>query len=378
LGKPNARIAAPVCIIILAVIQMACGQTTPPSESSSDLPIFQTGEPAVIENYPMPASSTASTIIPVEAVEISLQPTSAEPSLAVNSGSALEQTAVETAISTKTAIIPGDSIHLLEFGGKERSYLLHIPPGIDLEKLAALVLVYHGIGLDAEEMVRITGLSELADNVGFIAVYPNGTGTWRSWNGGVCCGEAAQQNVDDVAFTRQIIQDLEGNLNIDPHRIYATGFSNGAIMAYRLACDMSDQIAAVAPVSAAPAVRSCQPARPVPVIHFHGDEDDMNPYEGGITSSGLNFLSVESGIAAWVQLNGCPAEAAESVSGDVIHRVYAPCKEGAAVELYKILGGKHAWPGGEPVSLVPRFTVPTAHIQASELIWEFFSTHPMP
>ena len=185
-----------------------------------------------------------------------------------------------------------------------------------------------------------------------------------------------KNSVDDVGFTRALINELAGLLNLDRKQIYATGFSNGAIMAYRLACDLADQIAAIGPVGAAPAVRSCQPSRPISVIHFHGDADDMNPYPGGTSDGGLKFISVETGIGAWVKLNGCPTEAQETHSGSIVHRVFAPCKEDTAVELYKVLGGVHAWPGGEAVSA--EVGEPTDEIDASALIWEFFSAHPRP
>lgn len=274
-------------------------------------------------------------------------------------------------------IPPGDHLRMLNFGALERSYLLHIPPNYDHGRPTSLVLAYHGISLDAQEMARISALSRLADQQNFIVVYPNGTGTHQSWNGGDCCGEARVRQVDDVGFTRALIAELASFLNIDRQRVYATGFSNGAILVYRLACDLADQIAAIGPVSAAPALQACHPSRPVSVIHFHGDADQLNPYAGGkASSSALVFMSVEAGIALWVDLNSCPAQAAETLNGQVLHRLYAPCRDGTTVELYKILGGEHAWPGGEAVS--PQVGEPTQAIDASALMWAFFVAHPLP
>lgn len=140
---------------------------------------------------------------------------------------------------------PGDTTRSLVYAGIERSYVLHIPTGYNGRHPTPLVLAFHGIELNAEEMIRISGLSEQANTSGFIVAYPNGTGGSKSWNGGHCCGEAAKNRVDDLGFVRALIDELASLANIDPGRVYATGFSNGAIMVYRLACELSDRIAAI-------------------------------------------------------------------------------------------------------------------------------------
>ena len=274
-------------------------------------------------------------------------------------------------------VIPGDQVRTLSFGGLERSYLLHIPPNYNPAQPTALVLAFHGISLNAQEMARISGFSAQADQDNFIVAYPNGSGSRQSWNGGDCCGESMIKRVDDVGFTRAVIDDIAELLNIDRQRVYATGFSNGAIMVYRLACDLADQIAAIGPVGAAPATQTCNPSRAVSVIHFHGDADRLNPYEGGKGVSGpAEFMPVETGISLWVGLNGCPASAQEAQTGSIVHRVFAPCQGNAAIELYKILGGEHAWPGGEAVSA--EVGAPTDEIDATALMWAFFMAHALP
>jgi polyhydroxybutyrate depolymerase len=273
----------------------------------------------------------------------------------------------------------GDSTRSLVHDGIERTYLLHIPPGYDATRPTPLVLAFHGIGLSAEEMVRISGLSEQADTSGFIVVYPNGTGANKSWNGGHCCGESAKNNVDDVGFVRALIEELSAFINVAPGRVYATGFSNGAIMVYRLACELSDRIAAIGPVAATQILddqEACRPARSVPVIHFHGTADRLNPYDGGTTSAGFEFVSVEDAIGFWVEKNACPDPLQQTESGAIQHDVYAPCAQNSAIELYTIVDGEHAWPGGEAVS--PQIGEPTMEISASLLMWEFFAAHPMP
>lgn len=275
--------------------------------------------------------------------------------------------------------LPGDSTRSLLFEGVVRSYILHIPPGITSSQAVPLVLVFHGIGLDGNEMIRISGFNAQSDLSGFIVVYPDGTGDKKSWNGGHCCGKAALKQVDDVGFVHALIDELSTIVTFDPQRVYATGFSNGAIMVYRLACELSDQIAAIGPVSATQVkedLLACQPTRPVPVIHFHGTDDRLNPYQGGISQAGTQFTSVDEAIQFWVGHDGCPGQVLETESGTIIHDLYAPCAQDSAVELYTVVGGEHAWPGGESVSA--QIGEPTTEISATALMWEFFINHPIP
>ncbi len=276
-------------------------------------------------------------------------------------------------------VVTGDATGSLVYGGIKREYVLHLPPGYDAARPTPLVLAFHGIGLNAEEMIRISGLNKEADTSGFIVAYPNGTGETKSWNGGHCCGEAAKNNVDDVGFVRALIDGLAGSNNIDRARVYATGFSNGAIMVYRLACELSDRIAAIGPVSATQILddqSACRPARNVPVIHFHGTADRLNPYNGGTTSAGFKYLSVPDAIAFWSKKNTCPAPQQKKESAAIQHDVYAPCAQSSAIELYTIVDGEHAWPGGEAVSA--QVGEPTMEISASPTMWDFFARHPMP
>jgi polyhydroxybutyrate depolymerase len=273
----------------------------------------------------------------------------------------------------------GDTTRSLVYAGIERTYILHIPPGTDPTRQMPLVLAFHGIGLDAGEMARISGLSEQAESSGFIVVYPNGTGEKKSWNGGHCCGEAAKNNVDDVGFVRALISELASLTRIDPDRVYATGFSNGAILVYRLACELPDQIAAIGPVGATQILddqEACQPARSVPVIHFHGTADRLNPYDGGTTTADFKFVAVKDAIDFWAEKNACPDKPQSTQSGTIQHEVVAPCAQNSAVELYTIVGGEHAWPGGLAVSA--QVGEPTMEISATPLMWEFFAAHPMP
>ena len=273
----------------------------------------------------------------------------------------------------------GDHALTLVYNGVERSYVLHIPPGLDPAQSVPLVLAFHGVGLDANEMIRISGFNVQSDTSGFIVVYPEGTGDIKSWNGGHCCGVAARDNVDDVGFVRALIRELSTSIPIDPEQIYATGFSNGAIFTYRLACELSDLIASIGPVSAAPIqedMDTCAPKRTVPVMHFHGTADDSNPYNGGESLGGFKYISVSMAIQFWVDFNGCPTQPQTTKSGSIRHDVYTPCDSGSVVELFTIEGGKHAWPGGKAVN--QKMGEPNMDISATALLWEFFQAHPMP
>ncbi len=314
---------------------------------------------------------TLQTLIPVFCISLII--------LTMLSCGSLATTQTPPPVILPQIIEPGNTTRSLVFDGMERTYILHIPPGYDASEPVPLVLAFHGITLDANEMIRISGFNVQSDTSGFIVAYPNASGEQKSWNGGHCCGEAAINNVDDVGFVRALIAELSTFLAIDSKRIYATGFSNGAIMVYRLACEMSDQIAAIGPVSATQAledIENCRPARPMPVIHFHGTDDDPNPYNGGVTPGGVQFISVAEAIQFWVEFNGCPLEPQRNESESIIHDLYVPCQDGSSVELFTIMKGKHAWPGGEAVNL--RMGEPTMEISATALIWEFFLAHPMP
>jgi polyhydroxybutyrate depolymerase len=205
-----------------------------------------------------------------------------------------------------------------------------------------------------------------------------------TFNGGNCCGYAMSQKVDDVEFTRQLLDDLAPSVNLDPKRVFATGMSNGAIMAYRVASELSDRIAAIAPVSGPMGTESCKPTRGVSVIHFHGSDDQFAPLGGGKGTgiSGTDFYSVEHSIQAWVTANGCEKEPTIVTIPDttndgttITRKTYGSGKDGSEVVLVVIEGGGHTWPGQQPrLRLLGKSTM---NISANDLMWEFFQRHPM-
>lgn len=281
----------------------------------------------------------------------------------------------------------GDHVRTVSVGTLQRSYLVHLPATYDARKRTPVVVAFHGGGTNAENMVSFSGLNEKSDEAGFIVVYPSGSGRFRkmhTFNGGNCCGYAAANKVDDVEFTRKILDDLAASANIDPKRVFATGMSNGAIMAYRLASELSDRIAAIAPVGGPMGTATVNPKRPVSVIHMHGTDDEFAPLRGGKGRgfSGTAFYSVERSVQAWVEANGCGPEPVVTKVPDtakdgtaVVRTTYGPCKDGAEVVLVAIEGGGHTWPGRvPPLRALGRST---KNISANDLMWEFFEKHPM-
>jgi polyhydroxybutyrate depolymerase len=275
----------------------------------------------------------------------------------------------------------------LTVGGRTRTYVVHTPPGLDPQKPAPVVLALHGATMTGPLMAWFTKLNAKADEAGFIVVYPNGTGQRSSyfWNAGNCCGEAARNNVDDVAFIRALLDDLATAYRIDPKQVFATGISNGAMMAYSLAALLSDRIAAIAPVAGTMACGECHPTRPVPVLHIHGTEDEFVPFGGGKgpkSISGVPHRSVVDTITAWVRANGCREEPAAveelpDSAGDrmkVTRTTYRGNAVDAEVALITVGGGGHTWPGRPGSAALGRST---RNASANDIIWEFFERHPM-
>jgi polyhydroxybutyrate depolymerase len=277
--------------------------------------------------------------------------------------------------TSPTSSAPGDHERTVTVDGRQRTFLVHVPAGLPADRPVPAVIVLHGGNGDARNASAQTGMSERADRSGFLAVYPNGTGRLErsqlTWNAGSCCGYALEQRVDDVAFIAAVIDGLEREYAADPHRIFVTGFSNGAMLSYRLGCELSDRIAAIAPVAGALGV-PCQPSAPISVVAFHGTADRQVPYQGGTAPGSVDphprqDPPVAGTIAFWAGHNHCGAPSTQDVGGDTTRETH-PCPGGVEVTLYTINGGEHAWPGS------PRGGA--GSVPATDLIWQFFERHP--
>jgi len=287
---------------------------------------------------------------------------------------------------------PGDFDLSLQVGSKTRTFLVHLPPGFAERGPLPVLLAFHGGGGSAQGFQKYAGLDAVADREGFVVVYPDGTGRLGrrllSWNAGGCCGRAREQHVDDVGFATRVLADLARDLPLDRTRVYATGHSNGGMMAYRLAAEAAERIAAIAPVAGAMQLASFAPSRPVPVLHVHSVDDPRALYGGGLgppfpfTRVRVEHRAVEADLARWAALAGCAVEPsvveqrrAPEGRPDAGHTAtlldYGPCTTGAGVRLWKLTGAGHGWPGAPPV-LPERVMGPETHvIDAAEEVWRF-------
>ena len=285
--------------------------------------------------------------------------------------------------------------------GLLRSYLMHLPASYDKSRLWPLVIVLHGGGGEAKTMDPLTDFNALADKQGFVVVYPEaykhlitGPGLSQHWNDGR--GEAGiraqAENIDDVAFISALIDHLVQNLSIDEKMVYATGISNGALMSNRLGCELSDKIAAIAPVAGNIPQKTApiwSPSRAISVLIINGTEDPVMPFNGGDVS----FLSVKTGkvlsaaetVKFWVSKDGCPAvpeieqlpHLNPNDSTSTIAERYTGCRDGSEVVLYKVNGGGHTWPGGLQYMSEKLIGQTSRDFSATETIWQFFKLHPM-
>jgi polyhydroxybutyrate depolymerase len=283
-----------------------------------------------------------------------------------------------------------DGLHAITVDQTERSYVLHVPG--NLKHPAPLVIVLHGGGGSAQSAIVQTGFDGEADRRGFIVAYPSGTGRDRplmealgkpgllTWNAGACCGTAVERGVDDVGFIRAMVSDIAQRHPVDPRRIYAAGHSNGGMMAYRLACEASDLVAAIGAVSAVIVVAPCEPRFPVSLLAIHGTADRNVPIAGGVGEKSIvkyPYPPVERSVALFAAFDDCRNDPIVSTPApDVTLRSYPLCSLGIAVDYYVIDGGTHAWPGGR--RLAKFLDEPSKAMDATALIWQFFAAHPKP
>ncbi len=268
----------------------------------------------------------------------------------------------------------GKSTHTLKSSGERRRYLLYVPASQQPDRSAPLVISLHGFAEWPAHQMNTSRWNEVADQNGFIVVYPAGTGFPRRWR--VLYPPANSEAImKDVRFISELIDVLGRDYLIDPARIYVNGLSNGGGMAFVLACALSERIAAMGSVAGAysfPA-EACQLSRAVPMIFFHGTADPIVPFTGGKSARGFTFPSVPDWVRLAAERSGCaPAPVELPPSGEVSGIKYTGCEQGAEIVFYTVHGGGHSWPGGKPL---PRWIVgrTSQDIHASQVMWEFFS-----
>jgi polyhydroxybutyrate depolymerase len=269
--------------------------------------------------------------------------------------------------------------------GREREYLLHVPPGYDGKKPMPLVVVLHGLSQDADSIAKLSAMSEKADKEGFIVAYPNAT-KWlgakslRAWDvdNGV---QIPGTDSNDVGFVRDMVKAIKDNMAVDENRVFAAGFSNGGMLTYRLASEMSDVFSAVAVVAGGTNGKEVKPASEVSVLAIHGTKDHVVPRNGLPFGSALvdlgvpDFKSFRDSFKHWKELVGIESAPELQRADDVVSARAVNPNTGTEVVSYLIKDGTHEWPGSARANR-DNPNSPEAKFHATDKIWDFFKAHP--
>ncbi|MCI0436923.1 MAG: prolyl oligopeptidase family serine peptidase [Gemmatimonadetes bacterium] len=287
---------------------------------------------------------------------------------------------------------PGNHEFTIRHGGRNRSYIVHVPPAASAGQPLPVMLAFHGGGGEAAGFQAYAGLDVVADREGFLVVYPFGNGVLPrrllTWNAGECCGWAMERAVDDVGFTITLLDHLARQTGVDTRRVYATGHSNGAMMAYRLAAERADRIVAIVPVAGAYNLERFAPVRPVALLHIHSVDDPRALYDGGLGPPfpGTNVRSshrpVMEGIERWRRHNGCAMEpgpvasrtrkAGTMTAGQTAELLrWDGCAPAATVAHWKLTGAGHGWPGNAQAEVRDIIGPATTLVSAAEEAWRF-------
>lgn len=278
----------------------------------------------------------------------------------------------------------GDYALSLLHEGLTRTYKVHVPPSYNPTVPAPLVVYVHG-GDGNARSAYLEGMGKASDTFGFVLAAPEGVGEvkwgelraiWNGgrWAGGSCCGTA-----DDVGFIAAMLQDLQRTFSIDRRRIYAAGISNGGLMTNRLACELSEQLAAVATVAPAGIPDACTPSRAIPVMDIHGTGDLCNPFDGsdptGVCAKApYKRMSPAQVVDTWRAIHGCSDAFSTAYQHGAATCVrYGQCRDGAEVEFCTVTGMGHAWPSG--YQLPVKSVGPVSYDISFEQIWNFFQRH---
>lgn len=283
---------------------------------------------------------------------------------------------------------PGTRTVTLRHGGLDRKFVLHVPRSYDGSRAVPLLLSFHGGGGWAEFQADDERYGQIgaSEREGFIVAFPNGYsrgpgGKLATWNAGGCCGPAKEKDVDDVGFARAVVAAVEAGYRIDRDQVFATGFSNGAMLTHRLACEAADVFRAIAPVAGTDNTQRCQPARPVSVLVIHARNDDHNRFEGGVGEKSVDrgnmaaSTSVPETVSRWIGRNACsrtPERVLER-PGAVCER-YGSCSGGSRVATCFTDTGTHSWPGARKSRSTES---PSQAIDANTVMWNFFLGRPL-
>lgn len=288
------------------------------------------------------------------------------------------------------AVTAGEQERVEVTGGpRDGWYFRYVPRAVAAPGERALILDLHGYTEGAQVHVDMSNLDALADEEGFVVVTPQGTGTYPFWN-----MLQREGGPPDVAFLTAILDEVEAELCIDRRRVYVTGLSNGAFMTSTLGCVLADRIAAIGPVAGVRFEDGCRPSRPLPVLAIHGTADTFVTFDGSPSETAAtlpldeasidNFTGFEpqavlDALGLWAEANGCDAEPVEEpLAPDVALVKWTGCDAGADVQLVRVDGGGHTWPGSEFARAIEQFVGHTTmSVSANELLWDFFVAHEL-
>ena len=289
-------------------------------------------------------------------------------------------------------LAPWDRVENVQLGGFNRRFVVHVPPSFDAKLKLPAVIMLHGAGGTGQQAMAQTGWDRKADQQNFIAVFPDGVAEHprqpssflfnpQTWNDGSGRHLSGKRNDPDVDFIAYVIDTLETHYGADPSRIYVAGFSNGASMAFRCGVELSDKIAAIAPVAGHLFVYDHPVKRAVPALYIIGRADPLELPAGGvikIMGEEVTQPPIQQNLQRWRDIEGCSTNPSSDARGDGIERIdFTDCRDGAEVIEYFIDGMGHVWPGGTnqlPERLVGR---PSYKLNATDVIWDFFKSHPM-
>ena len=296
----------------------------------------------------------------------------------------------ESAVPSQSAAQPctpakpaptGSTSAKLTVNGKSREYSLNIPPNYDGTTALPLVMTFHGRGSNATQQLLLTGFDTVSDKENFILVTPNAIN--GQWDLPVIPGKATS----DTTFVAQLTAALTKRLCVDSTRMYASGMSLGSAMTFALACAPTQTFAAFGGVGASFYRPVCNAAPPVPIIYFHGTADPIVPFEGGKVAGSprgsitARVSGANQNMADWANHDGCTGDPTVSDLGDTTRTIWSTCKNGVAIDFYRVNGGGHTWPGAN--QLVADFTEErlgktTQAVDASALMWDFFKQYQLP
>jgi polyhydroxybutyrate depolymerase len=290
-----------------------------------------------------------------------------------------------------TPAAPGEVTLSLTSDRTARSYIRHLPPSYDGRHPDPLVLDLPGYSETPAIEAQMTQLGPFGDAHGFITVTLQEQGPVPHWD--------TRLGSVDVRFIGKLLTETEHTLCVNQQRVFVAGLSDGAFMTSTVACVYADRVAAVAPVAGIQNPAGCRPARPVPVIAFHGTADPFVAFTGGLGPSALNLPAADGSgrtvgqtlspaatkgqsipqiTAAWATRNRCPHKPTEQIIASDVTLIRYRCPAQADVELYRITAGGHSWPGSTFSQAIASFVGHTTFsISADQLIWTFFEQHPL-